>query len=130
MTETLTIDEVRDLMIRFFLHERAKARRRGKTEKTFRTNHCEQAIRYRPFILNNIYCLCPLVHSKDLREQVLSILREQYHIDFEITEEPNPHFHHRKKKKDEEEYWSFLTMRWINSQSVKPFYEPLHIDEE
>ena len=126
----LSIDELTDLFVRFFVSERYKARRRGKSSKTLRANNCEQAIRFRPFILEGICCLCPIVNSKELRRKVIEELQSKHQILLDLVEERNPHLDTRKKKKGEEEFWYYVILDWDNPPKEKPFYTPLEIEEE
>ncbi len=126
----LSIEELSDLFVRFFVSERYKARRRGKESKTLRANNCEQAIRFRPFLQEGICCLCPIVHSEELREMVSSELKSKHEILLDLVEEMNPHLETRKKRKDEDDIWYYVILDWDNPEPEKPFYTPLEIDEE
>ncbi len=133
----LSIEELSDLFVRFFVSERYKARRRGKESKTLRANNCEQAIRFRPFLQEGICCLCPIVHSEELREMVSSELKSKHQILLDLVEEVNPHLETRKKRKEgkaginpEDDIWYYVILDWDNPEPEKPFYTPLEIDEE
>jgi hypothetical protein len=127
---SLSIKDLSDLFVQFFVSERCKARRRGKRSKTLRANNCDQAIRFRPFLIEGIYCLCPIVNSEELRIMVSSELKSKHEILLDLVEENNPHLETRKKRKDEEDIWYYIILDWENSEPKEPFYTPLEIDEE
>jgi hypothetical protein len=120
MAKGLSYETAMDATVRYFLSERKKASRKGKTEVTLPINNgCDLPARFPPFREAGIKCICFIIEYPDgIGQDILEELEIHHQITSEIINVP------RKKPipkgHRDADYWIKLT--WEPIKEKEPFY--------
>jgi len=74
------MNDIVDITVRYFLNEKKKRMRKGYNWYNYCINDKCNVIRYTPFIVRNIGCLCYLIQNNNIREYVINMLEKEYDI--------------------------------------------------